>query len=250
MEIVVRIIKINPWTNITKWATCFDYIGTYLTRTGVPYTGLSKDDQERLEKELNYANGALSPHGSFWDTFAVKLGKEDLILNTERPEDELKYLFLKGHKRVATGLKGIQPGHDYVLINRNSEAEESNRLNKIKRDAYRELDKMSIEDMRKCLRLFGVKSDTISNELVEAKISEFIEATPQKFLTAWVSNPNKEIQFLIEEAIAKNVIRRNRTQYTYGTDTIANGIEEAIAYFKDKKNQDIKMAVLNEIKSK
>lgn len=250
MEIIVRIIKTNPWTGITKWPTCYDYVGTYWTRSGNLYTGLTADDATRLEKELRYPEGQLSPNSPFWDTFAIKIGKKDVILNTDMPEDELKYLFLKNHKRVANGLNDISAAKDYVIINKDSEAKEANKLNKAKRDAYREMDKMSIEDMRKCLRLYGIKSDVMSNELIEAKMAEQIEANPANFMMKWVNNPNKEINFVIEEAIAKNIIRKNRAQYYFGTDLIGSGLEDVIAYLKDKKNQDIRLAILNEIKSK
>lgn len=250
MEVIVRIIKTNPWTGITKWSTCYDYISSYWTRSGNLYTGISEEDARRLEKEIGYQEGHLSPTSEFWNIFTVKLGKQDLVLDTENPYDELQYLFLKNHKRVANGLNKITPSTDYVIINKDSEAEEANKINKIKRTAYREMDKMSIEDMRKCLRLYGIKSDTMSNELVEAKMTEQIENSPKSFMMKWVENPNKEINFVIEEAVAKNIIRKNRTQYYFGTDMIGNGIEDVIAYLKDKKNNDIKMAILNEIKSK
>ena len=239
MEVIVRIVKVNPWTGLTKWPTTFDYVGPYWTRSGNIYTGLSEQDARRLEKALNKEEGELSPSSDFWTTFAVQLGKRDLILNTERPLDELQYLFLKGHKRVADGLANMNPSKDYVLINKDAEAEQTNRVNKVKREAYRELDKMSIEDMRKCLRLYGMKSDTMSNELVEAKLTEQVESAPEKFMLKWVNNPNKEINFVIEEAIAKNIIRKNRTQYFFGTDLIGNGIDDVIVYLQDKKNQDI-----------
>lgn len=250
MEVIVRIIKSNPWSGITKWPTCFDYIGSYWTRSGNLYTGLSTEDARRLEKELGYTEGQLSPQSPFWDTFAIKIGKKDVILNTDRPEDELKYLFLKNHKRVAVGLNRITPGTDYVLINQDSEAEEKNRINKIKREAYREMDKMSIEDMRKCLRLFGIKSNEMSNELIEAKMSEIIEQDPNKYLERWVNNADKEINYMIEEALAKNILRKNRTNYYFGTDLLGNGIDDVIAYFKNKANSEIKATILNEIKSK
>lgn len=102
----------------------------------------------------------------------------------------------------------MNPSKDYVLINKDAEAEQANRVNKVKREAYRELDKMSIEDMRKCLRLYGMKSDTMSNELVEAKLTEQVETSPEKFMLKWVENPNKEINFVIEEAIAKTLLER------------------------------------------
>lgn len=250
MEVIVRIIKSNPWTGITKWPTCYDYIQSYWTRSGNIYTGLSDEDARRLEKAMGYAEGYLNPMSSFWDTYAIKIGRKDLILNTDKPEDELKYLFLKKHKRVANGLNAITPATDYVMINKDSEAKEANKRNQTKREAYRVMDKMSIEDMRKCLRLYGIKSDTMSNELVEAKLSEQIEASPDKFMLKWANNPNKEINFVIEEAIAKNIIRKNRTQYFFGTDLIGNGIDDVIAYLNDKKNQDLKLAILQEIKSK
>lgn len=250
MEVIVRIIKSNPWTGITKWPTCFDYVSSYWTRSGNLYTGLTAEDAARLEKEIGYTEGQLAPTSSFWDTFAVKIGKKDVILNTDRPEDELKYLFLKNHKRVANGLNNIKPSTDYVMINSDSEAEEKNKFNKVKREAYKEMDKMSTEEMRKCLRLYGMKSDTMSNEVAESKLAELIEADPSRFLMKWVNNADKEINFIIEEAIAKNIIRKNRAQYYFGTDLIGNGLEDVIAYLKSKSNQEIKMAIMQEIKSK
>ena len=32
MEVIVRIVKVNPWTGLTKWPTTFDYVGPYWTR--------------------------------------------------------------------------------------------------------------------------------------------------------------------------------------------------------------------------
>lgn len=250
MEVIVRIVKVNPWTGLTKWPTTFDYVGPYWTRTGNIYTGLNEEDARRLEKELGYEEGKLNPSSEFWTTFAVQLGKRDLILDTNKPYDELKYLFLKNHKRVADGMNALNPSKDYLLINKDSEAEETNKRNKVKRDAYRELDKMSIEDMRKCLRLYGMKSDSMSNELVEAKLSEQIESAPDKFIMKWVNNPNKEMNWMIEEALSKNILRKNRAQYYFGTDLIGSGIEDVIAYLKDKKNQDILISIKNELKSK
>ena len=136
------------------------------------------------------------------------------------------------------------------MINKDSEAEETNRINKVRREAYREMDKMSPDDMRKCLRLFGIKSDNMSNEVAEAKLSETIEQNPSRFLDKWVKNPNKEMNFIIEEALAKNIIRRNRTNYYFGTDMIGNGLEDVIAYLKNKANQEILVSIKNEIQSK
>lgn len=250
MEVIVKLTKINPWTGLIKWSNCFDYVSTYWTRSGSRYTGLTTEKARELEQKMGKAEGELDPSSTFWDTFAIKIGKRELIINTDRPEGELQYLFLLKHKRVANGLDKVTPATDYVLINKEAEAEQANKVNKIKRDAYRALDKMSLEDMRKCLRLFGVKADTMSNELVEARLTEDIERDPAKFIRIWVENPNKEINFIIEEALSKNIIRKNRSAYYFGTDLIGNGLEDVIAYLKDKKNQDLYLSIIGEIKSK
>ena len=250
MEVIVRMTKVNPWTGLIKWSNCFDYIGSYWTRSGSRYTGLSKEDQKELEQALGMSEGALHADAPYWDTFAIKVGKKDLIINTDRPEGKLQYLFLKKHKRVADGLNRVTPSTDYVMINKEAEAEVANKANKIKRDAYRAMDKMTLEEMRKCLRLFGVKSDTLSNEMIEAKLAEHIEKDPSKFIRIWVENPNKEITFIIEEALAKNILRKNRAAYYFGTDLIGNGIDDVIAYLKDKKNQEILLVIKSEIEAK
>lgn len=250
MEIIVRNTKINPWTGLIKWSNCYDYIGSYWTRSGARYTGLTPEEAKELEKKLGFSEGYLGQDSAYWDTFAVKVGKRDVIINTDTAEGELQYKFLKHHKRVADGFNKVTPSTDYVMINKEAEAEEANKSNKVKRDAYRALDKMTLEEMRKCLRLFGVKADTLSNEMVEAKLTENIDNDPAKFLRIWVNNPNKEINFIIEEALAKNIIRKNRSAYYFGTDLIGNGIEDVMAYLKDKKNQDLFLSIKGEIESK
>ena len=53
--------------------------------------------------------------------------------------------FLSGHKRVATSLDRLDAGKDYLLINREAEAVEANKKNKLRRDAVKEFDKLSLE---------------------------------------------------------------------------------------------------------
>ena len=250
MEVTLRFKNIDPWAKVTKYKDCQDYIATYWTRSGNKYTGLTIEDAERLEKLCGYAEGHLSPYSAFWNTFAVKLGIKGLTLYTENPMDELQYLFLKGHKRVSNGLSNVKPGHNYILVNKDSEAEEQNKINKVKREAVIAFGKLSLEDMRKCLRLYGEKSDTYSNELVESRLFTSVEKDPEKFLRTWVNNKTKDTQYIIETAVSKNIIRKSRTNYMYGTDLIGNCLEDAIAYIDDRKNQDIRLTIMSEIESK
>lgn len=250
MEVILRHKKRDPWSGVIKYKNCFDYIGPVLTRSGNSHTGLTAEDAERLEKLLNFSPGTLAPYSSYWKTFAVKISNNELILDTNRPWDELQYLFLKNHKKVANGLSDMKPGTDYVLINKDSEAQEANKVSKRKREAIKEFDKLSLEDMRKALRLYGYKTDSMSAELVENKLFEIIEKDPETFFLKWVNNKTKDTEFLIQEAIAKNIMRKTKNVYYFGTDIIGNSMEDTIAYLNNKNNQDLKMSIMNELESK
>ena len=250
MEVILKFARVNPWAGIAKYKNCYDYIGTYWTRSGNRYTGLTEEDARRLEKEMGYEEGHLAPTSPFWKTYSIKVGAKDVYLHTEKPEDELAYLFLKNNKRVALGLSNIKPQNDYVLVNSEAEAEAKNKINRVKREAITEFNKMSLEEMRKCLRIYGNRADNISNELVENKLFELIEKDPNKFFLIWVNNKNKETQYILDTAISKNIIRKSKNIYYYGTDVIGRSNDDAISFLNNKANQEIKLAILNEIDAK
>ena len=104
--------------------------------------------------------------------------------------------------------------------------------------------------MRKALRIMGVKSDTLSNELVESTLFTLVDKQPKKFFDKWVDNKQKETEFILESALAKGIIRKDRTQYYYGSEMFADSLEEAIAYLDSKKNQDLKLSIINQIENK
>jgi hypothetical protein len=175
MVVELKIRKKNPWAGLIKYKQCFDYIGPYLTRSGSIYTGLTPEDEKKFEKALGYAEGTLSKTSDYWKNFSVKVGAKSVILDDSFPRQEMIIKFLSGHKRVATSLDKLNAGKDYLLINRQAEAIEQNKINKLRRDAIIAFGKLSLEEMRKCLRLFGVKADTLSNELVESTLFTLVD---------------------------------------------------------------------------
>lgn len=250
MVVELKIKKKNPWAGLLKYKHCFDYIAPYFTRSGSIYTGLTPEDEKYFEKALGYPEGTLARTSEFWTTFCVKVGARGLILDDAFPLQALQIKFLSNHKRVATSLDKLTAGKDYLLINREAEAIEKNKQNKIRRDAVKAFDALSLEDMRKCLRLFGIRSDNMSNELIESSMFDIVDKQPKRFLDKWVNNKKKDTEYLLDEAIAKGVIRKERTQYYYGTEMFADTLDGAIAYLDAKKNQDLKLSIINEVKSK
>jgi len=247
MKVVVRPLNKNPWSGVIQYKNCTTQLGPYFTRSGRQYTGLSNEDEKRLGEKLRLD---LGPTSVFWNTFHLKMTDKDLILDTEDPYEELKYIFLKSHKRVANGLADRKATANYVIINEVEEAKELNKNNKLKRKAFRDLDKMSYGDMRKCLRLYGMRADELDNELIEQKLSDIVESDPEKFLMKWVENDTKEIEYLIAEAVAKNVIRQNKNIFKYGTEVLGHNLEAAIDFLNNEANQELKLAIINETKVK
>lgn len=250
MVVELKIRKKNPWAGLLKYKHCFDYIAPYFTRSGSIYTGLTPEDEKYYEKALGYPEGHLAKSSSFWTTFCVKIGARPVILDDSIPRQAMIIKFLSGHKRVATSLDKLTAGKDYLLINKEAEAIEQNKQNKVRREAVKAFDKLSLEDMRKCLRLYGVNSDQMSNELIESTLFNLVDKNPAKFFQVWINNTKKDTDFLLEQAIAKGIIRKDRTQYYYGTELLATSKDEAIAYLDAKKNQDLKIAIKSQVDNK
>lgn len=250
MVVELKIKKKHPWAGLIKYKACFDYIAPYFTRSGSLYTGLTTEDEKNFEKALGLAEGTLAKSSPYWNTFCVKVGARGVILDDNVPRQQMIIKFLSNHKRVATSLDKLDAGKDYLLINRQAEAIEQNKINKQRREAIKEFDKLSLDQMRKALRILGVKSDNMSNELVESTLFNLVDKQPKKFFDKWVNNKQKETEFILETAIAKGVIRKDRTQYYYGSEMFADSLDQAIAYLDNKKNQDLKLSIINQIENK
>lgn len=250
MQVILKHKAKDAWANVFKYKNCYDWIAPYFTRSGNRYTGLTEEEARTMEKKLGYPEGHLAQHSKFWITYTIKISDKEITLDTDNPFEELQYMFLRNHRRVANSLSSIKPSTDWVLVNKDAEAVEANNLNRIRRNALKEFDKMSLEEMRQCLRIYGHKSDTISAELVENKLMGIIESNPSKFFTKWINNKVKNTEFIIEAAIAKNIIRKSKNIYYYGTDIIGHSLEDTIAHLDAPTNQDLKLAILKEIESK
>ena len=249
MRVILRPTRVNAWSGLgtKKYRNCWEDIGPYFTRSGVRYTGLTRTEAQELGNILNLD---LSPNSTFWDSFFIRTVGKDLYLNVEDPFDKLKYLFLKNHKKVKRSLTENKATADFVLINKDEEARRENVFNRIKRDAIKAFDKLSSEDIRKALRLYGHNADRMSAEVAENKLFEIIEGSPQSFMDRWINNTNRELEVLIERAISKNIIRKNKNIYRYGTEVIGHSMGDTVSFLNDPKNQDIKITIMKSLESK
>jgi len=247
MIVVLRPIGRKSWSGLIKYRNCYEDIGPYFTRSGRIYTGLTPEDEVRIGTILGID---LRSSSEYWKDFFIRTAGKDLYLDTNDIHDELKYIFLKNHKRVKNSILENKASANFVLINKDEEAKRSNLYSKVKREAIKAFDDLTPEDMRKCLRIYGHNGDSMSNELVEKTLFDIVEGNPQGFVERWVNNPYKETEALIERAIAKNIMRRNKNIYKYGAEIIGHNIGEVIAFLENAKNQDIKIAIMKQLEAK
>jgi len=248
-RIVLRPLLSNSWAGVTKYKNCYTDICPFMTRSGRIYTGLEEYEKERkeLEKALHTE---LHNSSEFWANFFIRVHDEDITLDIDEPSDKLKYFFLKGHPEVKSGLSDNKAGARFVLIDEEGEAVLHVKKAEIKQMAYEELGKMSYIDMRDCLRLYGVRSDDVSDVLAKSKLCDLVEQGPEKFKIIWIDNKDRKIQSIIEKAVAKNVIRKSGNRYIYGTEELGYGIEDAIAYMNNPQNVDTKTAIIKLVEAK
>ncbi len=248
MWVILRPLGKNAWSGVVRYRNCYDTLGPYFTRSGRVYTGLTKEDAERLGETLGLD---LSPNSEYWTEWpGVRVGSKDLYLNLDDPMDELRHLFLKNHKRVASSIFERKSTANYVLINKEEEAKKANIFNKNKRRAAREFDRLSAQDIRRCLRLYGQNASTMGNEQAENVLFDLVDGNPSKFIELWVDNKDRDIVYLIETGLAKNVIRKTKNIYRYGSDVIGHNLDDVVAYLGDPRNQDLKMAIISETATK
>jgi hypothetical protein len=244
----VTLMKKNkdPWSGVYFHKNCKHQISSYWTRNQKRYTGLTPVDRERLEAQLEFK---LDPDSAFWDNFNIELSdrRPAVTLDTAIPFDELRYKFLTNHKDVANGYNDRKAGASYVLVEEKASAEEVIKKADVRIDALIAFRQMTIEQMRKCLRLFGHRADQAGTEVVKSALYQIVEENPSKFISLWVNNENKELQYIIEEAASRNILRKNKTIYKYGTDIIGHTLEDAIDYLKDPANSTIKLGILSQI---
>jgi hypothetical protein len=252
MKVILRPINKDAWSGNVRYKNCHLTIGTYFTRSGQLYTGLTDEEATMMERKLGYPEGHLGKNSSFWETYTIKsLGDKELILDLDIPTDELKYLFCRNHKRVANGLNDYSKvGAEYAMVNVESEAEEKNRYNRTKRDALTFIGKMSPKEMRQALRIFGFTSDDMSNEVCENTLFDYVEKNAEKFTKRWINNKNKLLEYLVAQAVSKGVIRKNKNVYKYGTEVIGHNLEDTVDYLTDLKNQDLRLAIEQETDAK
>lgn len=241
-----NIVKIRPikkltWSGFVRYKNTKDYIVPHFDTSGTIVTGLTKDEEEDLGKKLKRD---LSPSSLFWRDYAIIMTEKEKELNLENPEHVLAYKLMLAHQRVANSEteRHNWPAADYIIYNEETEAKVKNEKFSSKRKAVTVFNELTPLEMRNILKLYPgfVNTESVSSEIVEAKLFEFVEANPDEFV-AKVKDKKLEMKIFLKDLTSSRILRKNKTSFYYGDDFLGHDEESTISYLDDLKNQDLKI---------
>lgn len=210
------------------------------------YLGVSQDDRDFSKIARN-----------FWADLRVEIPSDGKVLNVtvhnDKPVNIYDYLVYKWavrHKYVGKDREDMlsSPHKMFYVYDPDVELRHQNQKVKLKRKAYEQFIKMS-EDNNKLDLVITVITDSNPDDMnLEQKqnyVDQLIESDPGKFVSV-ITDKNLELKALISELVSLNIINKMSNQYWWIDEKIGDDIEEAVLYFKDKKNSE----TINRLKAK
>tara|TARA_E500000305_G_scaffold25850_1_gene19935 strand:+ start:1676 stop:2533 length:858 start_codon:yes stop_codon:yes gene_type:complete len=248
-KVTVKPIKKHGWLpddhdGSLRYSRCFERLTVQATKgSGVLNTGLTEEDELRLENKMNMAPGTLSRYNvDYWTMFRVDVPSDGIQLDLANPEHELKYLVLKAHQRVANSEmeRFDTPFAEYVMTSDEQEARVENKKSKLKRKAYKVFSNMNTTEMRDVLKVIGKRAgDDASVDFVESQLDKVVTDDPEAFLTT-VEDPTFKMRAFIDDCLSSRVLVKNGTKYQLpGGDTVGYTLEQTIEYLQNPDNQEV-----------
>ena len=239
----------STFNGFVRYNNTKDYITPYYDKTGVMYTGLTEDEA------IYYGNlikQDLSPLSDFWHDFKIIMTDKVKILNLINPLHQLEYKFLQNHARIAQSVTDPDIGlKDYVIIDETKEASVVNNKAALKIKANALFSKLSTENKKDILKLYpGFTSmDTVSSEVVDARLYEKMEADPAKFI-AYGEDKKRDLKVMLKDLLSVELLRKNKSSYYYGEDFLGHDEESTIEYLEHPDHQGLKIDLMKQLEVK
>jgi hypothetical protein len=230
----------------------------YNNETGRYDTGLSEEDAEKYGKAMgvdlgdNFNPNEPHPH---WSTKAawISLPNQTLILDTVKNSEFVKVANLKASKYVANSMKeyneGLWPDATHVIYSEEEEREEKATKFQIEQQVSVKLNGMSLDAKTAIVRVLSkipIKSN--SQNFIDGVIYDLLKEDPNEILR--VLNMGKEevtVRATVLELLQKNILTKQAGKIQYMGEVIALDYEDAIKYFKDPNNMEMKVRLMEKL---
>lgn len=247
--ISIRPIDRKNWAGMVRYPKCKDTITTHQGRGGF-HTGLTKEAQSLLERDLGHDEGTLASYSKFWMEYCIHIHDKPLTLDLSKPKDFLDYQVCLQSRRVANSVTEMDkwPKAEYVIYDAEEDAKKENTAVRERRKAFAKFGNMSTSEMKDVLKLMGKRADNMTATMVENEVDKLIQDNPSEF-NRIIGLPNFKTRVLIEDLLQINAIRRNGTHYLVGDDVIGHDLETAVLYLEDAKNQNLLISLKNKLEA-
>lgn len=253
-------IKTHTWAGLKSYDKCKTIICVNPDKvTGVLKTGLTEEEARDIEKRLGYPTGHLNPNSDFWIDYKISIGVDDKIIDRSTAQGELEYKVLSARKIVAKdqGELRTNPYAEFLMYDKEIEADESNKKRKKKVEAYKIFGELSNEEMRDILTAYGKKPEEMSPKVMEDLLGQEVELDPAKFLSI-AKDDNFEHKVFINKCLNSGILRKrgsmitvvNATDTEDGKDIIGVDMEDSIRFIKDPKNNTFYLTLKKQLQSK
>jgi len=248
--VIVKALKAHSWSGFHRFPKCKDTVIAQYGRAGYA-TGLTPEDEKRLERLLHLDAGSLNRFSDYWQDYTVILTDKDKVLKLDRPKDYLDFKILSASDKVANSVNDTAdwPKATYVLYDAEEDAKKDNLKVKEKRKAYKIFNGLTISEMRDVLKVMGKKADNASETLIENTLNDIVENSPSEFIeTIGVSDFKTRV--FVNDLVAINALRIRGGHYMLGDTALGHDLEAAILFLKEPKNQDIVLSLKAKLQGK
>lgn len=253
-EVKIKRIPRAGYFGITAFPGTTTGLGAELSKKG-HNTGLTSEEEEYFEEKLKLPKGTLNPHNNWWDNvFNIEhkinlFNTKTTTLTLDNPLSQLKYKVLLASSKIANSeIEKANPLADFFIEDIEAKAKKENETFDYKMNAYETLVRLTPEEKRASLRLFGRQGvDSLSESVIKSELAKEIDKDPKLFVDL-LSDTKLKSRLLVEELLDYKVITRKGNSFVNGDDIIASSTDECVDFFEDIKNQSTVLALTTRLK--
>jgi hypothetical protein len=241
----------------------------YDNATGAYATGLTEEEEKEYSKKLGNIDlsnvfKADEPH-PFWSTKAawIELGNATKVFDTKKPMDFVKVKNLRASKFVANSQEeaneGKYPEATHVIFDEEEEMTiKANRGQKMEK-LYIALGKLTTEDKINLILVVSNKNFRgRSINFIDGELSTIVDNTTDEksaniddLLKVLASGrEDVSIRAKVHELLIKNILTKQGTNISYMGEVIGSDIDDAVKWFQDPNNINIRVNILDKLNRK
>lgn len=227
---------------------------------GIYNTGLSPDEEADLQKHFPYKLSNIfqdNDDQSIWnrEEGRFSMAFQTHVLDLDTPIGRLRYGLVKASPFVANSQSEYDEGKwiyaKFIITDSIEEEEVIAKKNELKAKVITALDKMDIAAKRDLCMILGYNTKGMSNVGVSNKAFDAIETKGYKAAYEIIKQTTEynKLHALIVEAVERHIISKKGEVYSFMDEIMGVTLSDTIEYLRDKKNNNTKLAIINQIKN-